>query len=279
MTENTPLLIIRASNQNDPLQKEAFQALWQIGAWTVVPYILQTLEEDDTLDDLAFDLLSAEEVWFFTEGNEAEYEGMIQELLAHAEDHMATALYILQNALKGWWDAAMQIIRTIGYPRNAPAIPIVILHASDWNSLAQQTAFHVLQDLGPVAVAQYLINILSGKLQGVGQWSYGIYELCFLLIALGKPYSTLCGPTITYIVGRSDSAQKPGMKIALTVLEKIGPDSVTYALPTLIDLVSREGTSEVGKQAQRLILSFGKEALEPYKFLLASIAEEPEQKD
>ncbi len=277
MTENTPLLIIRASNQNDPLQKEAFQALWQIGAWTVVPYILQTLEEDDTLDDLAFDLLSAEEVWFFTEGNEAEYEGMIQELLAHAEDHMATALYILQNALKGWWDAAMQIIRTIGYPRNAPAIPIVILHASDWNSLAQQTAFHVLQDLGPVVVAHYLIPILSGKQLGVGQWFYSIYALCLLLNDLGPSYSTLCAPTIIYMMRQNEFAQKVEIATGLTVLEKIGPDSVTYTLPTLIDLASREGTSEVGKQVWRLIQSFGKEALEPYKFLLETIAEKPEQ--
>ncbi|MHB8595884.1 MAG: hypothetical protein ACYDER_03635 [Ktedonobacteraceae bacterium] len=276
MTEHIPLFIIRASNENDPLQKEAFQALYQIGAWTVVPYILQTLKEDDTHDDLAFDLLSAEGAWFFSRDN-AEYEGMLQELFAHAEDHMDVALYILQNPLKEWWDVAMQIIRAIGYPRNAPAIPIVILHASDWNSVAQQTAFHVLQDMGPVVVAQYLIPILSGKQQGVGQWLYSIYALCLLLNDLGTSNSTLCAPTILYMMRQNEFAQKVEIETGLTVLKKIGPDSVAYALPTLIDLVSREGTSDVGRQAQRLIQSFGKEALEPYKFLLESIAEKPKQ--
>lgn len=271
-----PALITIANDGQNALQKEAFQALYQIGAWTSVPYILQALKEDDTLDDLAFDLLSAEGVWFFSEDN-AVYESMIQELLAHAEDHMEVALYILQNPLKEWWDVAMQIIRAIGYPRNAPAIPIVILHASDWNSVAQQTAFHVLQDMGPVVVAQYLIPILSGKQQGVGQWLYSVYALCLLLNDLGTSYSTLCAPAIIYMMRQNEFAQKVEIETGLTVLKKIGPDSVTYALPTLIDLVSREGTSEVGKQTWRLIQSFSEEALEPYKFLLESIAEKPEQ--
>ena len=99
----------------------------------------------------------------------------------------------------------------------------------------------------------------------------------FLLNDLGTSYSTLCAPTIIYMMRQNEFAQKPGMEIALTVLEKIGPDSVTYALPTLIDLASREGTSEVGKKAWRFIQSFSEEALEPYKFLLETIAEKPEQ--
>ncbi len=85
-------------------------------------------------------------------------------------------------------------------------------------------------------------------------------------------------PRSSTFLGRSDLPPDEDLDkgFLLDVLEKIGPESVTYALPTLIDLASREGTSEVGKQTWRLIQSFSKEALEPYKFLLDSIAEKPE---
>ncbi|HVB21442.1 MAG TPA: hypothetical protein VNG51_05800 [Ktedonobacteraceae bacterium] len=268
MTEHIPLFIARASNENDPQQNEACQLLIEIGP-VVIPSLLKLAQESDMVWD-RIDEIGC------TMDKELAHR-IIAELSRYPDEVLDAMGYLLQQPMKPWWDVAMQIIRAIGYPRNKPAIPIVILHASDWNSVAQQTAFHVLQDMGPVVVAQYLIPILSGKQLGVGQWLYSVYALCLLLNDLGPSYSTLCAPTIIYMMRQNEFAQKVEIATGLTVLEKIGPDSVTYTLPTLIDLASREGTSEVGKQVWRLIQSFGKEALEPYKFLLETIAEKPEQ--
>ncbi len=47
-------------------------------------------------------------------------------------------------------------------------------------------------------------------------------------------------------------------------------DCAEYALPTLIDFVRKEGTSDAGIQAQRLVASYSEEVLRPYQYLLVS---------
>ncbi|HVB21444.1 MAG TPA: HEAT repeat domain-containing protein [Ktedonobacteraceae bacterium] len=205
---------------------------------------------------------------------------LLNEIAIFPDEALSVAFKILRSMNRRLWRVAIEVIHTIGYPQNAEAILWMIARVEDRNFLAREEAIQTLLDMGPTVVVPYLIlEMWDAKRHQY--WGADVEGICGMLTIVDRAYAVACGPTLVYILGRSDLPPDEDLDkgFLLDVLEKIGPESVTYALPTLIDLVSREGTSEVGKQAQRLILSFGKEALEPYKFLLASIAEEPEQKD
>lgn len=201
---------------------------------------------------------------------------IIRELTSHPDETLEAIIQILRHP-GALGKIAIEIVRTIGYPRNESAIPILLGHVKDKNSYIWEEAVQTLADIGPDVVVPYLIQSIWDRTSHV-YWDDDVEGMCLMLTTLDRAYAVACGPTLVYILGRSDLPPDRDLDkgFLLDVLEKIGPDNVIYALPTLIDLASREGTSDVGKQARRLIQSFSEEALEPYKFLLDAIAEKPE---
>jgi hypothetical protein len=153
-----------------------------------------------------------------------------------------------------------------------------VYHIGDPNLPGWNEAVNALTDMGLHVVVPYLIRAIWNRDKNQ-YWGADVEGMCSMLLTVDHTYAVACGPTLVYILGRSDLPPDKDLDkgYLLDVLKKIGPDGMAYALPTLIDLLSREGTSEVGKQTWRLIQSFSEEALEPYKFLLESIAEKPEQ--
>ncbi len=205
---------------------------------------------------------------------------IIGELASRPDDVLDDVIRIFGHAKKSLWKAAAQVIRAIGYPRNAKAIPTLVGEVGDGNSPAWEEAVQTLTDIGPYVVVPYLIHFIWDRTSHF-YWGDDVEGICSMLLTVDLTYAVVCGPTLVYILGRSDLPPDKDLDkgYLLDVLKKIGPDGMAYALPTLIDLASREGTSEVGKQARRLIQSFSKEALEPYKFLLDAIAEKPERNE
>ncbi|HVB23377.1 MAG TPA: HEAT repeat domain-containing protein [Ktedonobacteraceae bacterium] len=202
---------------------------------------------------------------------------LLNEIASFPEEALSIAFKILRAMNQRLWRVAVQIIRTIGYPQNAEAILWMIACVEDKNFLAREEAIQTLLDMGPHVVVPYLIlEMWDAKRHQY--WGADVEGICSMLTFVDRAYAVACGPTLVYILGRSDLPPDKDLDkgFLLDVLKKIGPDGVTYALPTLIDLASREGTSDVGKQAQRLIQSFSEETLEPYKLLLDAIAEKPE---
>lgn len=205
---------------------------------------------------------------------------LLNEIASFPEETLSVAFKILRSMNQRLWRVAVQVIRTIGYPQNAEAILWMIARVEDKNFLAREEAIQTLLDMGPNVVVPYLIlEMWDAKRHQY--WGADVEGICNMLTFVDRAYAVACGPTLVYILGRSDLPPDEDLDkgFLLDVLEKIGPESVTYALPTLIDLVSREGTSDVGKQARRFIETFSKEALEPYKFLLDAITEKPEQSE
>lgn len=203
---------------------------------------------------------------------------LLNEIARFPEEALSIAFKILRSMNQRLWRVAVQLIRTVGYPQNAEAILWMIASVEDRNFLAREEAMQTLLDMGPDVVVPYLIlEMWDAKRHQY--WGADVEGICSMLTFVDRAYAVACGPTLVYILGRSDLPPDEDLDkgFLLDVLKKIGVDSLAYALPTLIDLVSREGTSDVGKQTWQLIQSFSKEALEPYKFLLETIVDKPEQ--
>jgi hypothetical protein len=200
-----------------------------------------------------------------------ERDRIIQDLAKHPDDTLSEAIRVLNHPLKVYWEVATQVIRAIGYSRNAEAIPTLLAHVGDQNSLAWNEAVQTLVDMGPqVVVPHLLLNLWNRDRQEY--WGEDVEGICSLLYEVDQEYAKQCGPLITYILSRDDLPPPHDLDrgFLLNVLEKIGNDCAEYALPTLIDFVRKEGKSAGGLQARRLIASFSEEVLRPYTYLLVS---------
>jgi len=209
-------------------------------------------------------------------------ERIIQELADNPEETLIETIAVLGMAAKPLWKLAIQVIRLIGYPRNAIAIPALIDQVADGNSPARNEAMQTLIEMGVEAVSPYFIQTMLER-KSQKYWIDAIHGICTLLTlrTVGREYAVPCGPAITYLLGQdelSDDFEKLDPEYLLDALEKIGPECAVYALPTLLQRANKEGASRVGQQTRNLLASFDKKAREPYKLLLAAL-QNTEQKD
>jgi hypothetical protein len=179
-------------------------------------------------------------------------------------------IQIFKNAGKIYWRPAMKVVRLVGYPRNAIAIPLIIEHASDGNSLAPEEALLALSEITPDVIIPYLLEIFLGKEQGSKSWAYQVEDMC-MFWSVEPMYAIRCGPAIAYLLSRHDLPHQPDTLTLLEVLEKIGPDCAYYALPPLVDLIEREERSDVVRKARGLMASFSPLSLEPYTRLVSTV--------
>jgi hypothetical protein len=206
-----------------------------------------------------------------TSSNESVRKQIIADLARHPEEILGSVLKALQQPIKSRWKVAIQVIRAIGYPRNASALPILVAHIGNRNAPGWWEIIDTLAEMGPQVVVPHLIHYLWDNDQHQ-YWGDDVESLCEMLTHLDRVYAVQCGPTIAHILGRDDLPPPRDLdrEYLLDVLEKVGPRCAEYALPSLLHLLQKEGASDIGKQASRLISSFDKETLEPYKLVLAS---------
>lgn len=264
-----PILLTHAGDDNSPLQFEAMQTLIAMGP-SILQYIIRIAKEDDVMGVLVDKAFSS--AGDYVSDNQIR-DRLIQELANHPDESLDAALYILQNPLKEWWEVALQVIHAIGYPNNAPAIPLLIAHASMGNDPAESDAIQALLALGPDIVIPYLIDALyNGGHTNTYLW-VSASDICGLLRShqLGQEHVDPCGPMIAYLLSQTPKEQKHIARRLLQVLEKIGPKCAAYALPALIHVVLKGANDEVGIQAQRFIEFFDKKVMEPYVFLLSGM--------
>jgi len=196
---------------------------------------------------------------------------IIQELASEPNETIDEVRKILQTNAKRWWKVAVEVIRAIGYPRNAVAIPELIEQISDKNSPAWEEAVQALVEMGAEAVAPFLIQAMLDEGQTNKYWAPALEDICATLSYVDQEFADLCGPVIIFLLGRHDLPASLDVSLLLDVLEIIDSARIAYAIPVLIDLAKREGTSQIGKQARTLLASFNRQALDPYKLLLLTI--------
>jgi hypothetical protein len=198
-------------------------------------------------------------------------ERIIQELAGRPDETLDEAIDILAIAAKSRWSMAARLIRTIGYPRNAKAIPQLVAHVGDLNSPAFQESVQALREMGANIVVPHLINVLLENNPQNEYWLDAVAGICSMLRSTEKTFATQCGAAIAFLLSQKIPEGELDPWYLLIVLEKIGPECATYALPALLQFVRNKGMSELGKQARELIASFDQGELEPYKYVLTDL--------
>ncbi|MDQ2903872.1 MAG: hypothetical protein M3Y81_09995 [Chloroflexota bacterium] len=275
--------VLRLSGDEDaPLHHEALMTLVSMD-FSVFPYIVGLAKKDD---ELAASLTKTLRIGMYRyvlneqrTYNDPLIDQVIRELCTHPQEVMPLLAYILNTGIIELWPAAMRAIEAIGYPENKEAIPALIEHTMLGNDPIEGDALQMLQELGPSVVVPYFLEALwemrDGKEAETRVYpSTDFVGLCELLLSrrFGRAYMLPCGPLLTYTFDHlPQKKQLRATKQLLSVLEAIGPDSAIYALPSLLDLVRKEGTSDVAQRARRLVASFDAAALAPYQLLMDSL--------
>ncbi len=214
---------------------------------------------------------------------------IIQTLAENPEitiDEAIKAAYTLYS--KGPWQLAVRLIVAMGYPRNELAIERFIDNVSD-DRMAPYIKLYVtaLNEIGVQIVTPHLIRtMLDTSVYQDPKYHYqtrkdpmygrfldieGIFRY---IIPSNILFARLCGPTLAYLLAQVVSIPELGdeRSFFLSPFQKLGAECATYALPALIGMVQKWGLDdEDGQEAMELIQTFPKEALEPYKYLLASL--------
>lgn len=200
--------------------------------------------------------------------NESDRAKIISEI-ANQPDALQGSLYVFTRPLKHLWEVAVQVIRAVGYPKNASAIPSLVDFAGNMNAPGWETAVETLAELGAPIVVPYVIVYLWDK-ERHQYWGDDVEGICLMLSSVNREFAVMCGPTIVYLLGQEApiSPHDLDKSFLLDVLEKIGADCGEYALPTLISLLQEKETRDLSPRIRRLIGSFDKELLEPYRLVL-----------
>jgi len=138
-----------------------------------------------------------------TSSNESVRKRIIAELAARPEETLGSVLQALQQPIKSRWEVAVQVIRAIGYPRNAPAFLPLIAQVGAKNSPARQEAIDTLVGIGPQVIVPHLVRYLWARDQDQ-YWGEDVEGICEMLTHVDRAYAVQCGPTIAHILGRDD---------------------------------------------------------------------------
>lgn len=203
---------------------------------------------------------------------ENERAEIIRALANTPDEALQGALDALAHSQKLVWEVAIELIRAIGYPKNALAISSLVAYVGNSNAPGWEMAVKTLDDLNASITVPYIIAYLLEKDQHQF-WEDDVEGICLMLSRINKEVTKRCGPTIAYILGQASIHPSPDLDrgFLVEVLERIGSPDVHYALPALIDLANQEGASNIGRRARAFITSFSKQALEPYRQRLSTL--------
>ncbi len=211
------------------------------------------------------------------QASENEREPLIQELASQPEKYLDLLVQFTGTYMKSARIPAIWVIQTIGYPKNARAIYDLIDHFDDLNSPARDTAGEALLSLTPHELLPHLLQYFWMMEQKPWGWERILY-VCqwFSRKEVSRDYIVDLGPYLTYLLGQRERLNFAEITPdeAIWILEKIGSECASYALPALLNLVRNEGTNEIGERAWRLIMSFKREQLAPYTLLLQELGKQ-----
>lgn len=201
---------------------------------------------------------------------------IIRELADNADEMLNALVTVI--ALPKKYDGlvvelALRTIRTIGYPRNAPALRWVVNLAVDQDASGREEAIRALQDIDTGAVIPYLLGTLVNNCEDNLRWSQIVHGVCKIVLKQ-QEWALACGPAIAHILAQYE--QNPGTlldpTLLLGVLEQLTP-TCTYAIPVLYSLAIREKENEIGQKAYQVLLLFGEDDMKYYRYHLRWLSE------
>lgn len=127
--------------------------------------------------------------------DETERRQIIGELASRSDDVLDDVIQILYHPKKSLWTVATQVIRAIGYPHNAKAIPTLVGEVGNSNSPAWEEAVQTLVDMGPNVVTPYLIRAMWDR-NSHQYWGDDVEGMCLMLSDVDLTYAVACGSRI-----------------------------------------------------------------------------------
>jgi HEAT repeat protein len=197
-------------------------------------------------------------------GDVALHRRLVHEIASNLPEALSAATELLQGPDKDVWPTCVKVIAEIGFPRNADAIALLILHAADPNSPASFDATDTLRSLPQEAVVAALVGELwASSIQRDATGRRSVRDVCVVATQLGPAYCLGCAPMLVYNLSARDSTETE-VKWALTVLEIVGLALATYAVPLLLALLVQITDEGVRTRIHALLGSFGEMLLLPY---------------
>ncbi len=187
----------------------------------------------------------------------------LQTLSAHPEETLAEISRKPQHYSRT--KAIYELIRHIGYPKNAQILPWLIgrIDMNGWDS-EELTA--TIASFSPEVIAPYLVALLWDRAQHQQEgWGYDVESVCTLLLSLDSEYAAPCGPMVAWLFTLKADPRELDPSYLLDVLDHIGANCAIYALPCLLDYLEREKNTGRYQQIERLIASFDQVMVDPYK--------------
>lgn len=199
-------------------------------------------------------------------GTATERDDIIRAVADAAKQNPEVYEELLTVLVREKWlsDYTAMVVRVIGYPQNATAIPPLVYYVCDANTPAAPYALEALREIPAHTVAPYMIELLWDRGATNDWWSKDVHGLAYALTELGPEYALLCAPVFAYLLADRETRAKVSVSEFLRFLESVGPAHAYAALPVLLDISEHEADSDVRAHARRLVESYDEHTLALY---------------
>jgi len=197
-----------------------------------------------------------------------ERDRIIQELVVMPQDLFAAMPEIHHSQSKGLQAITAEAFRVMGYPANEPATSFLIDAASNANRPAYFSAFAALQAMPIEAIAPYALSALWDRKQPSAWREEAILDICFLLLDLDDKRLDLCGPTVAYLLSSPEQFNDQVTNLLVGILDAIGVDDTSYAIPALIHLAQQSPHEVVRLRAVRLLSRYPADQTATYRLIM-----------
>ncbi|MEO6889655.1 MAG: hypothetical protein ABI456_10205 [Ktedonobacteraceae bacterium] len=227
-----------------------------------------------------------------THGGKSEAERLIQLMAQRPDESLPLMLSVLEDHPDKLRQAvAIEVLRLMGYPRNEPALPLVLLVLGDINHPGLPEAIGVFVTMGLEAAVPFLLRtleqgmtLLKQGLQGgtpswdLIVWAESVDGISVLCDEVETAFAVQCSPVVNvlllYLCFAPDSLKLPRslMYSLLRIIERAG-EHASYVLPTLIELLKsqREEFRKKHTQTWGIIDAFSSQTWAPYLPLFDSL--------
>ena len=200
---------------------------------------------------------------------------IIRELTRYPDEVLLVAIDVLSTSPKSLWSLTTQIIRQIGYPKNATAIPVLIEHVADANSPARRDAIVALLEMDVHVVGSAFIDALLDQGQNDEFWVETVQGICSMLVDQA-PYAlaVLCGQTIAYLLSQPslfNGELEDTFPLLFAVLQRIGSPCGVYAMPLFLSFMLGNSLYGDKEAVWTLLQSCSDEVKAPYQHTLKRI--------
>ena len=212
-------------------------------------------------------------------GDEHKLEHLIHQIAGSSQpDLVDSLLQTFRGGTKLQHYLAIRVLQCLGFPKNEPAIPELISHLGDPNTLGWREAAETLHAIDPDMLLPYLLCALldqeAFRLFGrdgekrFPLWGRNVEGVCSWLMdkTVDQAYARRCCPAVIFLLSQTALLQEPGSPNSDHMLEVVEKAAVQDAsmIPSLLALAKRCG-GEFGERAKRLLSAFKPEALAPYR--------------